>query len=67
MYNFRFVQNDLIKLCAVLINAVAVPVHGEVSPFILVSINDVVLTQLQDGILHCMELLQKVFSLLILI
>lgn len=36
-----------------------VPVQGEASPFILPSANDVVLTQLQDGVLHSMELLQK--------
>jgi len=36
-----------------------VPVQGEASPFILPSANDVVLTQLQDGVLLSMELLQK--------
>ncbi|XP_066996963.1 protein MON2 homolog isoform X2 [Anabrus simplex] len=55
----RFTGADLQKLCGVLQNAVAVPVHGEASPFILPSLNDVVLTQLQDGVLHSMELLQK--------
>jgi hypothetical protein len=55
----RFVASDLQKLCSVLQNAVVVPVQGEASPFILSSLNDVVLTQLQDGVLHSMELLQK--------
>lgn len=57
--SFRFVASDLQKLCRVLQNAVVVPVQGEASPFILSSLNDVVLTQLQDGVLHSMELLQK--------
>lgn len=47
------------KLCLVLKNAVAVPVNGESTPYILPTVPDVVLTQLQDGILHSMELLQK--------
>ncbi|KAK7789330.1 hypothetical protein R5R35_012807 [Gryllus longicercus] len=55
----KFTSGDLQKLCGVLQNAVAVPVHGEASPFILPSLNDVVLTQLQEGVLHSMELLQK--------
>jgi hypothetical protein len=46
-------------MCSVLQNAVVVPVQGEASPFILPSANDVGLTQLQDGVLHSMELLQK--------
>lgn len=56
----RFSSTDLQKLCLVLKNAVAVPVHGESTPYILPTVPDVVLTQLQDGILHSMELLQKV-------
>lgn len=55
----RFVASDLQKLCSVLQNAVVVPVQGEASPFILPTLNDVVLTQLQDGVLHSVELLQK--------
>lgn len=50
------------KLCTVLKNAVAVPVHGESTPYILPTIPDVVLTQLQDGVLHSMELVQKVIT-----
>lgn len=33
--------------------------HGESTPYILPTVPDVVLTQLQDGVLHSMELLQK--------
>ncbi|XP_015608910.1 protein MON2 homolog isoform X3 [Cephus cinctus] len=55
----KFTAADLQKLCIVLKNAVAVPVHGESTPYILPAVPDVVLTQLQDGILHSMELLQK--------
>lgn len=57
---FRFTGPDLQKLCIVLKNAVAVPVHGESTPYILPTMPDVVLTHLQDGVLHSMELLQKV-------
>ncbi|XP_058791911.1 protein MON2 homolog isoform X3 [Phymastichus coffea] len=55
----KFSTSDLQKLCLVLKNAVAVPVHGESTPYIIPTVPDVVLTQLQDGILHSMELLQK--------
>nr|CAD7198374.1 unnamed protein product [Timema douglasi] len=54
----RFTPSDLQKLCNVLQNTVAVPVHGEASPFII-PLTDVVLTQLQDGVVHCMKLLEK--------
>lgn len=56
----RFTGTDLDKLCVVLKNVVAVPVHGESTPYILPTVPDVVLTHLQDGVLHSMELLQKV-------
>lgn len=56
----RFSVNDLQKFCVVMKNAVAVPVHGESTPYILPTIPDVVLTQLQDGVLHSIEMLQKV-------
>lgn len=59
----RFTSPDLQKLCIVLKNAVAVPVHGESTPYILPTMPDVVLTHLQDGVLHSMELLQKVYNL----
>ncbi|XP_046428999.1 protein MON2 homolog isoform X1 [Neodiprion fabricii] len=55
----KFTGTDLQKLCIVLKNAVAVPVHGESTPYILPTLPDIVLTQLQDGVLHSMELLQK--------
>lgn len=55
----KYTSNDLQKLCSVLKNAIAVPVHGESTPYILPTIPDAILTQLQDGILHSMELLQK--------
>ncbi|XP_020288600.1 protein MON2 homolog isoform X3 [Pseudomyrmex gracilis] len=55
----KFTGPDLQKLCTVLKNAVAVPVHGESTPYILPSMPDVVLTHLQDEVLHSMELLQK--------
>ncbi|CAG5101303.1 Similar to mon2: Protein MON2 homolog (Drosophila melanogaster) [Cotesia congregata] len=55
----KFTGSDLKKLCKVLKNVVQVPVHGESTPYILPTVPDVVLTQLQDGVLHSMELLQK--------
>lgn len=59
----RFTSDDLEKLCGVLETVVAMPVHGEVSPFILPT--DASLTQLQEGVLHSIDLLITVkFSLL---
>ncbi|XP_043280380.1 protein MON2 homolog isoform X2 [Venturia canescens] len=55
----KFTGTDLQKLCTVLKNVVEVPVHGESTAYILPTVPDVVLTQLQDGVLHSMELLQK--------
>ncbi|XP_015915930.1 protein MON2 homolog isoform X2 [Parasteatoda tepidariorum] len=55
----RFVASDFQKLATVLQNAVAVPVHGETSPFILPSLTEVVLTTLQDSILQSMNMLLK--------
>ncbi|XP_023247552.1 protein MON2 homolog [Copidosoma floridanum] len=55
----KFSATDLQNLCLVLKNAVAIPVHSESTPFVLPTVPDVVLTQLQDGVLHSMELLQK--------
>lgn len=60
-YSFaRFGSDDLHMLCKVLQSAVSVPVHGEASPFILPSMTDPVLTPLQEGILLCMDTLQRV-------
>ena len=56
----RFTASDFQKLATVLQNAVAVPVHGETSPFILPSMTEIVLTQLQDSVLQAMHILLKV-------
>uniref|UniRef100_A0A1B6LWA5 Protein MON2 homolog n=1 Tax=Graphocephala atropunctata TaxID=36148 RepID=A0A1B6LWA5_9HEMI len=53
----RFSSSDLEKLCGVLETAVSIPVLGEVSPFILPT--DTSLTQLQEGVLHSLDLLIK--------
>lgn len=45
-------------------NAVAVPVHSDSTPYIMSTISDSLLTPLHDGVLDCMELLQKVSCLL---
>ncbi|XP_046459681.1 protein MON2 homolog isoform X3 [Daphnia pulex] len=57
----RFGSDNLQMLCTVLQSAVSVPVHGEASPFILPSVNDPVLTPLQEGVLLCMDTLQRDF------
>lgn len=54
-----FDANDLKRLCDVLMNAVAVPVHSDSTPYIMSTISDSLLTPLHDGVLDCMELLQK--------
>lgn len=54
-----FDNADLKKLCEVLMNAVAVPVHSDSTPYIMSTISDSLLTPLHDGVLDCMELLQK--------
>ncbi|XP_047104332.1 protein MON2 homolog [Schistocerca piceifrons] len=55
----RFSTTDLLKLCEILQNAVAIPVLGDISPFVLPIVSDAGLTQLQEGVLHCIELLKK--------
>lgn len=55
----RFSQKDLTQFCSVLMNAVAVPVHSDSTPYIMSTISDSLLTPLHDGVLDCMELLQK--------
>lgn len=40
-------------------NAVAVPVHSDSTPYIMSTISDSLLTPLHDGVLDCMEILQK--------
>ena len=56
----RFQAEDFSKLCAILERAVAVPVHGEASPFILPSLTEVVLTKLQEAVLACLDTVEKV-------
>ncbi|XP_037907326.1 protein MON2 homolog isoform X2 [Hermetia illucens] len=55
----RFTEQGLHKLCVVLMNAVAVPVHSDVTPYITSTASDSLLSPLHDGVLECMELLQK--------
>lgn len=55
----RFTDSDLNQLCNVLMNAVAVPVHSDSTPYIMSTISDSLLTPLHDGVLDCMEILQK--------
>lgn len=57
--HMRFSNEDLKKLCDVLMNAVMVPVHSESTPYIMSTMSDSLLTPLHDGVLDCMELLQK--------
>lgn len=59
MNSNRFTDQDLKQLCAVLMNAVAVPVHSDSTPYIMSTISDSLLTPLHDGILECMEILRK--------
>lgn len=40
-------------------NAVIVPVHSDSTPYIMSTMSDSLLTPLHDGVLDCMELLQK--------
>lgn len=56
---FRFTSKDLTQLCSVLMNAVAVPVHSDTTPYIMSTMSDSLLTPLHDGVLDCIELLQK--------
>lgn len=55
----KFNDNDLQKLCAVLMNAVMVPVHSDSTPYIMSTMSDSLLTPLHDGVLDCIEILQK--------
>lgn len=57
--HLRFTEDDLRKLCDVLMNAVMVPVHSDSTPYIMSTMSDSLLTPLHDGVLDCMELLQK--------
>lgn len=55
----RFTNQDLNQFCAVLMNAVAVPVHSDSTPYVMSTMSDSLLTPLHDGVLDCIELLQK--------
>lgn len=55
----KFTNEDLQKLCDVLMNSVMVPVHSDSTPYIMSTMSDSLLTPLHDGVLDCMELLQK--------
>lgn len=57
--NSHFTEDDLQKLCDVLMNAVMVPVHSDSTPYIMSTMSDSLLTPLHDGVLDCMDLLQK--------
>jgi hypothetical protein len=52
-----FTAGDLERLCAVLQNMVTVPFQDDCSVFLLPS--DAALTLLQDGVVHCVRLLQE--------
>ncbi|XP_065165196.1 protein MON2 homolog isoform X2 [Atheta coriaria] len=53
---YEFTVQDLDSLCAVLTNAVSVPIFGETSQYILVQTNEL---NLHDGALNAIELVQK--------
>ncbi|XP_022686091.1 protein MON2 homolog isoform X2 [Varroa jacobsoni] len=55
----RFQEADLRKLCRVLENASAVPMHADTAPFILPSLTDVVLSPLQEAILSTIDTIQR--------
>ena len=57
----RFAVTDLRRLCHVLQQALAVPVHSDSSPFIL-PVGDVALTSLQQAVLDAVNVLQSVSS-----
>ncbi|XP_017477968.1 PREDICTED: protein MON2 homolog isoform X1 [Rhagoletis zephyria] len=55
----RFTLSDFEKFCVVLTNAVCIPVQTDAVPYIMSSVSDSLLTPLHDGILDCMDLIQK--------
>jgi hypothetical protein len=55
----NFTNDDLKKLCDVLMSAVMVPVHSDSTPYIMSTMSDSLLTPLHDGVLECIDLLQK--------
>ena len=52
-------MSDLARLSTVLAGCVAVPVHGDSSPFILPSFTEVVVTPLQEGVLQSLTVIEK--------
>ncbi|XP_016968511.1 protein MON2 homolog [Drosophila biarmipes] len=55
----KFNAADFDKFCTVLTNAVCIPVQTDAVPYIMSAVSDNLLTPLHDGILDCMELIQK--------
>ncbi|TDG45537.1 hypothetical protein AWZ03_008043 [Drosophila navojoa] len=55
----RFSASDFDKFCTVLTNAVCIPVQTDAVPYIMSTVSDTLLTPLHDGILECMDLIQK--------
>lgn len=55
----KFTEDDLQKLCDMLMNAVMVPVHSDSTPYIMSTMSDSLLTPLHDGVLDCIDILQK--------
>ncbi|XP_017854970.1 protein MON2 homolog isoform X2 [Drosophila busckii] len=55
----RFSSADFDKFCTVLTNAVCIPVQTDAMPYIMSTVSETQLTPLHDGILECMELIQK--------
>ncbi|EDW76180.1 uncharacterized protein Dwil_GK14801 [Drosophila willistoni] len=55
----RFSSSDFDKFCTVLTNAVCIPVQSDAVPYIMSTVSDTPLIPLHDGILDCMELIQK--------
>ena len=60
-------MSDLARLSTVLAGCVAVPVHGDSSPFILPSFTEVVVTPLQEGVLQSLTVIEKEVSYFIII
>ena len=55
----RFVVSDFTRLSTVFAGCIAVPVHGDSSPFILPSFTEVVVTPLQEGVLQSLNVIEK--------
>lgn len=55
----NFTPEDLNKLCQVLKNAMIVPISNDNATYMVPPLSDMTITPLQDGVLHCMQLLQN--------